>query len=128
MKYFYPAICSYDQKKGMFFVMFPDLIGCEAKASTMNEAAKKAREALAASLLELEEKALPIPSATSERQLRFRESGKRICTFLVDMDGPIKRTKSDTQMRRAQNGLAKPEKDVARASSPKSSDSDKSDK
>ena len=49
MKYFYPAICSYDQKKGMFFVMFPDLIGCEAKASTMNEAAKKAREALAAS-------------------------------------------------------------------------------
>ena len=55
MKYFYPAICSYDQKKGMFFVMFPDLIGCEAKASTMNEAAKKAREALAASLLELEE-------------------------------------------------------------------------
>ena len=61
MKYFYPAICSYDQKKGMFFVMFPDLIGCE-------------------------EKALPIPSATSERQLRLRESGKRICTFLVDMD------------------------------------------
>lgn len=31
MKYFYPAICSYDQKKGMFFVVFPDLIGCEAK-------------------------------------------------------------------------------------------------
>lgn len=41
MKYFYPAICSYDQKKGMFFVVFPDLIGCEAKAGTMNEAAKK---------------------------------------------------------------------------------------
>ena len=73
MKYFYPAICSYDQKKGMFFVVFPDLIGCEAKAGTMNEA-------------EMEEKALPIPSATSERQLRLRESGKRICTFLVDMD------------------------------------------
>ena len=86
MKYFYPAICSYDQKKGMFFVVFPDLIGCEAKAGTMNEAAKKARESLAASLLEMEEKALPIPSATSERQLRLRESGKRICTFLVDMD------------------------------------------
>ena len=44
MKYFYPAICSYDRKKGMFFVMFPDLIGCEAKASTMNEAAKKAEK------------------------------------------------------------------------------------
>lgn len=59
MKYFYPAICSYDQKKGMFFVVFPDLIGCEAKAGTMNEAAKKAREALAASLLEMEEKRSP---------------------------------------------------------------------
>ena len=86
MEYFYPAIVKHDAKGGIFSVIFPDLNGCQAQGRTAEEAVLKAREALAASLLEMEEKALPIPSATSERQLRLRESGKRICTFLVDMD------------------------------------------
>ena len=86
MTYFYPAIFKHDAEKKIFTAVFPDLPGCQAQGRSMDEAAKKARDAMAASLLEMEEKALPIPSATSERQLRLRESGKRICTFLVDMD------------------------------------------
>ncbi len=52
----------------------------------MDEAAGKAREALAASLLEIEEKGLPLPPASDERALVRRIYEGRICTFLVNLD------------------------------------------
>ena len=59
MEYFYPAIVKHDAKGGIFSVIFPDLNGCQAQGRTAEEAVLKAREALAASLLEMEEKAAP---------------------------------------------------------------------
>ena len=67
MEYFYPAIVKHDAKGGIFSVIFPDLNGCQAQGRTAEEAALKAREALAASLLEMEEKGLEIPPASDER-------------------------------------------------------------
>lgn len=86
MTYFYPAVCTHDEKRKLFFVSFPDLIGCEAQGRTMEEAAKKARESLAASLLELEEKALPIPEPTADHALRLRYRKAELCTFRIDME------------------------------------------
>ena len=86
MKYFYPAICFQDPKSGVFTVSFPDIMGCEARSRHMDEAVKRARESLAASLLEMEEKELLIPEPTEERMLRQRYRQCQICTFLVDMD------------------------------------------
>lgn len=86
MTYFYPAVCNHDQKRNLFFVSFPDLIGCEAQGRSMEEAMKRARESLAASLMEMEEKILPIPMPTEEAALRLRYRRSQICTFRVDMD------------------------------------------
>ena len=86
MTYFYPAVCTMEEKKGTFFVYFPDMTGCEARGHSMEEAAGRAREALAASLLEIEEKGLPFPPASDERTLGRRLYEGRICTFLVDLD------------------------------------------
>ncbi len=86
MKYFYPAVCTQDHKSGVFFVSFPDIMGCEARGRDMNEAVKRARESLAASLLEMEEKEIPIPEPSEERLLQKRYRQCQICTFLVDMD------------------------------------------
>ena len=86
MTYFYPAVCTHDQKRNLFFVSFPDLIGCEAQGRTMEEAAKRARESLAASLMELEEKALPIPQPTADPVLRARYRNCQVCTFRIDME------------------------------------------
>ena len=86
MEYFYPAICFQDQKSGIFTVSFPDIMGCEARSRHMDEAVKRARESLAASLLEMEEKELQIPEPTDERILHQRYRQCQICTFLVDMD------------------------------------------
>ena len=86
MKYFYPAVCLHDSKENVFLVRFPDIPGCEARGRNMGEATKKAREALAASLLEMEEKQLYIPDATEERFLLQRYRNCQVCTFLVDMD------------------------------------------
>ena len=78
MEYFYPAIVKH--------VIFPDLNGCQAQGRTAEEAVLKAREALAASLLEMEEKGLEIPPASDERLFRLRYGGSRCCTILVNME------------------------------------------
>ena len=80
MEYFYPAIVKHDAKGGIFSVIFPDLNGCQAQGRTAEEAVLKAREALAASLLEMEEKGLEIPPASDERLFRLRYGGSRCCT------------------------------------------------
>lgn len=59
MKYFYPAIFSHDAEKGTFAAVFPDIPGCQAFGRTMDETASRARNAMAASLLEMEEKEIP---------------------------------------------------------------------
>ena len=56
MRYFYPAIFQQDAESGSFAAVFPHLPGCRAEGSSMSEAAVKARNAMAASLLEMEEK------------------------------------------------------------------------
>ncbi len=86
MTYFYPAVCTWEEKKGTFFVYFPDMMGCEARGRSMDEAAGRAREALAASLLEIEEKGLPFPPASDEQALGRRLYEGRVCTFLVNLD------------------------------------------
>ena len=86
MKYFYPAVCTQEEKKGSFFIYFPDMIGCEARGHSMDEASGRAREALAASLLEIEEKGLLLPPASDEKALRRRYRDSQICTFLVDLE------------------------------------------
>ena len=86
MEYFYPAIVKHDAKGGIFSVIFPDLNGCQAQGRTAEEAVLKAREALAASLLEMEEKGLEIPPASDERLFRLRYGGSRCCTILVNME------------------------------------------
>ena len=77
MEYFYPAIVKHDAKGGIFSVIFPDLNGCQAQGRTAEEAVLKAREALAASLLEMEERGLEIPPASDERLFRLRYGGSR---------------------------------------------------
>ena len=86
MRYFYPAIFQQDAENGTFTAVFPDLPGCRAEGKSMEETAVKARNAMAASLLEMEEKEIPIPATSAERilQRRFRDS--KVCVVLVDMD------------------------------------------
>ena len=86
MTYFYPAIFKHDAEKKIFTAVFPDLPGCQAQGRSMDEAAKKARDAMAASLLEMEEKGLEIPPASDERLFRLRYGGSRCCTILVNME------------------------------------------
>lgn len=72
MTYFYPAIFEHHDKDDMFTAVFPDLPGCQAQGRSMDETAKKARDALAASLLEMEEKEISIPLPSDERLLQRR--------------------------------------------------------
>lgn len=86
MKYFYPAVFTYNEKADKFAAIFPDLPGCQAHGATMEETAKKARDALAASLLEMEEREIPIPFPSDERILQQRERNSKVCIILVDME------------------------------------------
>ncbi len=86
MKYFYPAVCKEETNQNKFFVYFPDMTECRASGHSMDEACNRAREALAASLLEIEEQGLPLPPATDEKDLRSRYREECVCTFLVDLD------------------------------------------
>ena len=86
MEYFYPAIVKHDAKGGIFSVIFPDLNGCQAQGRTAEEAVLKAREALAASLLEMEEKEISIPLPSDERLLQHRLRHAKVCVMLVDMN------------------------------------------
>lgn len=86
MKYFYPAIFSHDAEKGTFAAVFPDIPGCQAFGRTMDETASRARNAMAASLLEMEEKEIPFPLPSNERLLQRRCQNEKVCVILVDMD------------------------------------------
>ena len=86
MKYFYSALCSVDEERELYRVSFPDLPGCESQSHTVDDALRIARENVAATLLELEEKGIEAPMATEEKILRSRYVNYEICTFLVDMD------------------------------------------
>lgn len=86
MRYFYPAIFQQDAESGSFAAVFPDLPGCRAEGSSMSEAAVKARNAMAASLLEMEEKEIPIPAPSEERILQSQYRESKVCVVLVDMD------------------------------------------
>ncbi|WP_291057145.1 type II toxin-antitoxin system HicB family antitoxin [Dialister sp. UBA1703] len=86
MTYFYPAIFEHHDKDDMFTAVFPDLPGCQAQGRSMDETAKKARDALAASLLEMEEKEISIPLPSDERLLQRRLRHAKVCVMLVDMN------------------------------------------
>lgn len=86
MTYFYPAIFKHDAEKKIFTAVFPDLPGCQAQGHSMAEAAKKARDAMAASLLEMEEKEISIPLPSDERLLQHRLRHAKVCVMLVDMN------------------------------------------
>lgn len=86
MTYFYPAIFEHHDKDDMFTAVFPDLPGCQAQGRSMDETAKKARDALAASLLEMEEKEISIPLPSDERLLQRRLRHAKVCIMLVDMN------------------------------------------
>ncbi len=86
MKYFYPAVFTYNEKADKFAAIFPDLPGCQAYGPTMEKTAKKARDALAASLLEMEEREIPIPFPSDEKLLQQRERQGKVCIILVDME------------------------------------------
>ena len=86
MKYFYPAIFSHDAEKGTFAAVFPDIPGCQAFGRTMDETASRARNAMAASLLEMEEKEISIPLPSDERLLQRRLRHAKVCVMLVDMN------------------------------------------
>lgn len=86
MTYFYPAIFEHHDKDDMFTAVFPDLPGCQAQGRSMDETAKKARDALAASLLEMEEKEISIPLPSDERLLQRRLRDAKVCVMLVDMN------------------------------------------
>ncbi|WP_296960278.1 type II toxin-antitoxin system HicB family antitoxin [uncultured Dialister sp.] len=86
MTYFYPAVFEHDTDKGMFTAVFPDLPGCQASGRSMDETTKKARDAMAASLLEMEEKEISIPLPSDERLLQRRLRHAKVCVMLVDMN------------------------------------------
>lgn len=86
MTYFYPAIFEHHDKDDMFTAVFPDLPGCQAQGRSMDETAKRARDALAASLLEMEEKEISIPLPSDERLLQRRLRHAKVCVMLVDMN------------------------------------------
>lgn len=86
MTYFYAAVFSQDEKNETFQIAFPDLPGCETQSRSIEKAMKTARENMAATLLEMEEKGIQVPFATDEADIRRRYRGKTVCTFRVDMD------------------------------------------
>ena len=51
-----------------------------------HETASRARNAMAASLLEMEEKEIPFPLPSNERLLQRRCRNEKVCVILVDMD------------------------------------------
>lgn len=85
MTYFYAAVFSKDEENGIFHISFPDLPGCETKSRSLENAMKTARENMAATLLEMEEKGMPVPAATEEADLRRYYRDQTVCTFRVDM-------------------------------------------
>ena len=86
MKYFYPAIFNYHRETECFDCVFPDLPGCRAEGRSMDETALKARDAMAASLLEMEEKEIDIPIPSDEKLLQHHVRQAKVCVVLVDMD------------------------------------------
>lgn len=86
MKYFYPAVFTLDEEKNQFHAVFPDLTGCAVKAGTIEETARKAREALGMALWELEEKSIEVPPASDEYMLRKEYRNCQVCMILLDMD------------------------------------------
>lgn len=86
MKYFYPAVFTFDEEHHEFHAVFPDLTGCAVKAESMAEAARKAREALGMALMELEEKQIAFPLASDEYSLQHAYPGCRVGTVLLDME------------------------------------------
>lgn len=83
MKYFYPAVFTYNPKSRIYSAFFPDLPGCRAEGSSM-DIAEKAREALAQFLQGREKEDIPLPAPSDERILEKEYPHARICIILAD--------------------------------------------
>ena len=68
MKTAYPAIIH--EEGGSYWVEFPDLDGCFSDGDTLADAASNAEEALGAYLCSLIERNIPLPKASSMRDIR----------------------------------------------------------
>lgn len=84
MKYFYPAVISFDQKKSLYYVMIPDLAGCEASGKVLGSALDSVRAAMSEMLWSAEEQGTGVPCACRIENIRRTYRGCTICTLMAD--------------------------------------------
>lgn len=85
MKYFYPAVFTFNPKSQRYTAFFPDIPGCRAEGSHM-EIAERAREALVQFLTDQEKNEASFPSPSDERMLEKEYPDGRVCIILADTD------------------------------------------
>lgn len=85
MKYFYPAVFTFNPKNQRYTAFFPDIPGCRAEGSHM-EIAERAREALVQFLTDQEKNEASFPSPSDERMLEKEYPDGRVCIILADTD------------------------------------------
>lgn len=86
MKYFYPAVFTFDSTSDMYDISFPDLPGCCGKAATCADAYAKAKEALGIYLWELEDKGIDAPEPGDRGMLGRDSYDSEVCVIMLDMD------------------------------------------
>lgn len=84
MKYFYPAIISFNQKQNVYHVVVPDLAGCEASGKAPGSALDRARAAMSEMLWAAEEQGTGAPCACSVEDIRRTYRGCPVCTLMAD--------------------------------------------
>lgn len=86
MKYFYPAVFTFDSSSDMYDISFPDLPGCHGTAVSCAEAYGKAREALGVYLWEMEDKGIDAPEPGDQASLERAYYGSHVCVIMLDME------------------------------------------
>ncbi|MDY6084586.1 MAG: type II toxin-antitoxin system HicB family antitoxin [Dialister sp.] len=86
MKYFYPAVFTFDSTSDMYDISFPDLPGCRGKAATCADAYAKAKETLGIYLWELEDKGIDAPEPGDWDMLGRESYDSQVCVIMLDMD------------------------------------------
>lgn len=86
MKYFYPAVFTFDSTSDMYDISFPDLPGCCGKAATCADAYARAKEALGIYLWELEDKGIDAPEPCDRETLGRAAYDGEVCVIMLDME------------------------------------------
>lgn len=86
MQYFYPAVFKYNHKKQYFIAIFPDINGCRAQGSSIEEIVSELKENLCAYLWELEEREMEIPTPSMQKEVQMKYRSCSVITVIADME------------------------------------------